>query len=365
MKTVAFAPCALVSFDAGRIRIEGHAGQPPLVTDHPALVGWLMGFARPLDADAALQALPDGAVRETGARMLRYLLENGALAAEGDATTPAGPGSREQLSQLSRDVYDLGCDVAAFGPQAEVVISRNGGRAMADRLRAIRGQLLALRAELAQARGAYIAAQSDRIDATTPLKLHLGCGPYPLPGWVNVDVHPAPLSLNVLWGLPYPEGAASHVFMSHMLEHLFYPTDVDFVLREILRVLQPGGRARFVVPDIGACVDAYIRRDEGFFAARAEHWGEGDGEATPLEGFLAYAGAGPDPGWTFEAHKFGYDFETLRRALDRAGFADIRESAFMASDDAVLRVDEHSQVARATFGDRHYSLFVEATRPRA
>ena len=34
---------------------------------------------------------------------------------------------------------------------------------------------------------------------------------------------------------------------------------------------------------------------------------EVNGQATRLEHFLSYAGAGPDPAWLFEAHKFGYD----------------------------------------------------------
>jgi hypothetical protein len=34
----------------------------------------------------------------------------------------------------------------------------------------------------------------------------------------------------------------------------------------------------------------------------------------------------------------------------------------MASSHAALRVDEHSQVASAKHGDRHYSLFIEAIK---
>jgi hypothetical protein len=35
----------------------------------------------------------------------------------------------------------------------------------------------------------------------------------------------------------------------------------------------------------------------------------------------------------------------------------------MSSTHAALRVDEISTVASATYGGRHYSLFVEATNP--
>ncbi|MDE2219133.1 MAG: hypothetical protein KGJ52_02035, partial [Gammaproteobacteria bacterium] len=62
-----------------------------------------------------------------------------------------------------------------------------------------------------------------------------------------------------------------------------------------------------------------------------------------------------------ESHKYGYDFETLQRVLNDAGFVSVIESGYMASEHMALRVDEISAVARATYGQRHYSLFVEAS----
>ena len=42
---------------------------------------------------------------------------------------------------------------------------------------------------------------------------------------------------------------------------------------------------------------------------------------------------------------------------------DIERVAYMQSRDAALRVDDHSEVASASYGGRHYSLFVEACKP--
>jgi SAM-dependent methyltransferase len=191
--------------------------------------------------------------------------------------------------------------------------------------------------------------------------LHIGCGPGHLPGWVNIDVEPAPLALNVLWGLPFQDRSVRRVFVSHMFEHLFYPRDVQAFLRELKRVMAPGAVARLVVPDVEQCIAAYANGDADFFASRRETWTWWPANATRLEDFLAYAGAGPEPAHLFEAHKYGYDFETLAKVLGEAGFGDVRRSGFMASDDPELRVDEVSAVAKARYGDRHYSLFVEAT----
>ena len=100
-----------------------------------------------------------------------------------------------------------------------------------------------------------------------------------------------------------------------------------------------------------------------FFASRRETWDWWPENATRLEDFLAYAGVGAEPAHLFEAHKYGYDLETLAKVLGEAGFESVRQSAYMASDDPALRVDDVSAVAKARYGERHYSLFVEATAP--
>jgi hypothetical protein len=125
-------------------------------------------------------------------------------------------------------------------------------------------------------------------------------------------------------------------------------------------VLAPGGTVRIVVPDVEQCMTAYVEKDEVFFASRARHFTWLPPDQTHLESFLAYAGAGPTPEYLFEHHKFGYDFETLKRALEREGFANVRRCAYQESPHAELRVDHASSNASAKHGQRHFSLFVEA-----
>ena len=73
-------------------------------------------------------------------------------------------------------------------------------------------------------------------------------------------------------------------------------------------------------------------------------------------------GAGAEPAYLFESHKYGYDFETLSRVLTDAGFGAVVRSNYMESAHEALRVDDISAVANAKYGDRYYSLFVEARR---
>lgn len=366
-----FAADAVVRFQRGRMLIHAANTQPPFVTDQPALIGWLAQFARPTAAASALEQLP-GASRELAARAIAYLQHAGALETTtgSDAAAPSADATHERsralLVELTQAVYELGCDVAAFGPAVEQALQQRGGVGLEARLQALRAGMAALRVELTALRTPYLQEQLQAlgVDAQSrELKLHIGCGPCVLPGWINIDIHPAPLATNVLWGLPFADGSARYVFLSHLLEHLFYPNDVHPFLLDLRRVLAPGGVVRIVVPDIAQCIAAYQDDDAEFFAARREHWGNGDGRTTRLEDFLAYAGAGPDPAWLFQAHKFGYDYATLQRALERAGFVDIERSAFNASRHAALQVDANSEVAGARHGAEHYSLFVEARTP--
>src|SRR6202011_3137688 len=234
------------------------------------------------------------------------------------------------------------------------------------RLMALLAAIDGLRSELTSLRQPYVAAQVAALQLTPAMqeqKLHIGCGKNPLDGWFNIDVYPAPLAMNVLWGLPFRSGSVSYIFVSHLLEHLFFPRDVKPFLAELRRVLAPGAIVRIVVPDIEQCIEAYVNDDRSFFGNRRETWPWWPENPTRLEDFLAYAGAGAEPAYLFESHKYGYDFETLARVLSDAGFKDISRSNYMASEYAELRVDHISSVANAKYGERYYSLFVEAKNP--
>ena len=84
---------------------------------------------------------------------------------------------------------------------------------------------------------------------------------------------------------------------------------------ELKRVIAPRGVLRIVVPDIEQCIEAYTANDRRFFDSRRETWSWWPEKTTRLEDFLTYSGVGAEPAYLFEAHKYGYDFETLAKAL--------------------------------------------------
>jgi SAM-dependent methyltransferase len=367
-----FAADTLIRFKGGRMLLHTTTSAlPAFETDNPMLIGWLCQFSKSLDPEAALARLPAGD-RPGVTRVLDYLKRSGALVSiESPEASPADVGqamqrSREHVRLLARSIYDAAADLFGLGPHAEAELSKGTGTGVERKLMALLAATDGLRSELANLRSDHLQEQLRALgvdSASRELSLHIGCGKGLLPGWVNIDVYPAPLCMNVLRGLPFNEGSVRYVFVSHFLEHLFYPRDVKPFLAELRRVLAPGGVVRIVVPDIEQCIEAYIAKDPAFFGSRRETWDWWPENPTRLDDFLAYAGAGAEPAYLFESHKYGYDFETLQRVLDEAGFVGTKRSSFMGSDHAALRVDDVSEVARAKYGERYYSLFVEAAAP--
>jgi SAM-dependent methyltransferase len=372
-EALVFAPDTLVRFRRGNILIHTTSSAvAAFETGSPMLVGWLSQFARPTRAAAALLQLQEGD-RGGAAQVLDYLCRSGALTTAQSVSDASEPSEREteartrqHLALLTRSVYEAACDLHGFGPYAERQLSERTGIGVERRLMALLASVDGLRQELKALRESYLGEQLAAlgVGATSrELKLHIGCGRGHIPGWIDIDIFPAPLALNILWGTPFGADSARYVFVSHLLEHLFYPRDVTAFLAELLRVLAPGGIVRLVVPDIGKCIEAYAGNDETFFRSRRETWSWWPENPTRLEDFLAYAGAGPEPAYLLESHKYGYDLDTLTKVLQEAGFVAIEASTYMGSAHEALRVDDKSAVASAKYGERYYSLFVEARKP--
>lgn len=81
------------------------------------------------------------------------------------------------------------------------------------------------------------------------MKINLGCSDKIMPGWINVDCRQLPgvdqvIDINAIpW--PWKTNSISEILMSHVLEHL---DDPIAAIREIHRVLKPGGRITVYVP---------------------------------------------------------------------------------------------------------------------
>jgi len=82
-------------------------------------------------------------------------------------------------------------------------------------------------------------------------RLNIGSGGNRLSGWLNVDRFPPPGAtfLDATRRLPFADRTFDVVLCEHMIEHVAKP-DALHLLREIKRLLRPGGTVRIVTPDL-------------------------------------------------------------------------------------------------------------------
>ncbi len=125
------------------------------------------------------------------------------------------------------------------------------------------------------------------------MRVNLGCGPSPTPGWVNIDnsltvrlaripaisaligrksfihaVRQSQIRYGTALHTGLPAGSADVIYSSHMLEHLDR-REARLFLAEARRLLKPGGILRLAVPDLQMIAERYGRDGDadGFMTA--------------------------------------------------------------------------------------------------
>jgi predicted SAM-dependent methyltransferase len=156
------------------------------------------------------------------------------------------------------------------------------------------------------------------------MKLHLGCGPRYIPGFVHVDAQAAPHVdiVGPVDQLPMDDASVSMIYASHVLEH-FGRYAYMAVLKEWFRVLEQGGVLRLAVPDFAACAAIYYER------------GLEDG----LSGLVGLIAGGQRNDYDF--HKMIFDEEFLSRSLLATGFSVVRPWDWRLTEHAAI--DDYSQ----------------------
>jgi SAM-dependent methyltransferase len=98
-------------------------------------------------------------------------------------------------------------------------------------------------------------------------KMNIGSGPHAAAGWLNADLVAAPgvdLRLDLRRGVPLATASLDCIAAIHVLQDLAWP-QIAPALRELHRVLRPGGVLRLAVPDLDRALRAYRARDAGYF----------------------------------------------------------------------------------------------------
>ena len=146
------------------------------------------------------------------------------------------------------------------------------------------------------------------------LKVNLGSGDRPLPGFVNVDALPTAQGVDIVADitedLPFEDCSASIVYASHLLEHFPHARSVD-ILREWRRILEPDGQLLLAVPDLLVIAEILVSRP-GWFMPPNNPW-------------LGAIFGGQKDDWDF--HKAGFTEPWLAYVLRLAGFSDVKRVA--------------------------------------
>ena len=163
------------------------------------------------------------------------------------------------------------------------------------------------------------------------LKLNLGCGPNPKPGWVNIDLwHPAAdLQLDLREPWPFPDGRVSYVYSEHVFEHFKFHDEVPHFLAESKRVLCPGGIFDVGVPDTEWPIRAYGNPQQDYWRMAEAGWHPAWCE-TPLDHINYHFRQDGE-------HQYAWDTTTLERSLRKAGFVSIRRREFESNLDTESR----------------------------
>lgn len=146
--------------------------------------------------------------------------------------------------------------------------------------------------------------------------LEIGPGDNPLPEKES-NCQWESIAFEAQWGfesLEFEDNTFDQVYASHVFEHV--PWNVaDFALKEVLRILRPGGTFEVWVPDFKKIVQAYLDKKPGDKWRRENQNGD---YMRWVNGRLFTYGPGPD-----NRHHACYDAEYLTRCLREAGFRNV------------------------------------------
>lgn len=194
-------------------------------------------------------------------------------------------------------------------------------------------------------------------------KLHVGCGPMLLKGWINSDMEPdianGVIYLDVTEPLPFPDGSLQYVYSEHVLEHVSLETTFAH-FTECYRALRPGGVIRVAMPDLQFLLDYFKGKElttvqQSLLERTVEKFHPVvtvNSPALLLNDFLRRWG-----------HQVIYDRQLLTDLLKRVGFDPVVSCELQESTHADLTNMEHHGTAIGDAYNRLQTMVLEATRP--
>ena len=195
------------------------------------------------------------------------------------------------------------------------------------------------------------------------IRLNLGCGSRPLPGYVNIDQddlatmrarYPTRTfddSLVIknfdIFSLPYADNTVDEVRTESMLEHLSFEEEGK-IFREIKRVLKPGGIVNISVPNFEKLFRAWVDAQDEW-----KDFYRTDREAIETGHWFGHYSMKPDQRWGYlmasifgnqngsgQFHKNAYSIGKLQAIFEHMNFRVIEVSEFLwqGERDPMIRI---------------------------
>jgi predicted SAM-dependent methyltransferase len=174
------------------------------------------------------------------------------------------------------------------------------------------------------------------------LRLHFGCGPKLLDGWVNIDRVANDPSVRTdisLTCLPWADASVDEILAEHVFEHFTFAEE-QAVWQEVARVLRPGGTLTIEVPDFEWVCTTFLGADDNFIdfyrVGPADHYA-GHGRALDQRwGILQTMVFGNQNG-AGQFHHSAYTSAKLHALADMLGFQAIAVATLFNKGGQALR----------------------------
>lgn len=174
-------------------------------------------------------------------------------------------------------------------------------------------------------------------------RLHWGCGLLATTGWVNSDIMDTPgvdIVADIRKGLPLPDNDFDYIASQHSLGDLKIYEQVG-ILKELCRVLRPGGVLRLGLPDLDLLIAAYQKGDTSPFLIH--DW------ETIAGNFITHM-------LWYNITQTPFTFAFVQELMSKAGFVDIVKCEFRKTASTYLEIVELD-------GREAESFFVEGSKP--
>jgi predicted SAM-dependent methyltransferase len=175
-------------------------------------------------------------------------------------------------------------------------------------------------------------------------RLNWGCNTDTPEGWINSDMKEGPgidISCDIRRGLPIDADSMDYIVSIHALPEVPYG-DLLPVLRELRRVLKPGGVLRLALPDLDKGIRAYQNNERDYFLVPDE-----DARSIGAKFITQMIWYG------YSRTLFNHDF--IEELLRKAGFSRVDRCEFRRTRSG------HAGIVELDNRERE-SLFVEAVK---